>query len=326
MRLHDLPHLAKGALSFLPGAALLRRHRRRGGETASPEYCYAVWLRHLSCLHEAGLAQVPRVVAELGPGDSIGVGLCALLCGAEIYLGLDQFPFVHSRDLTPLFDRLVALLSARTPIPDEAQIPPLRPLLPCYAFPAALLDDAWLARCLAPERVAGLRRALQGPLSGAGPLRYVAPWTQALIKPGSVDLVLSQAVLEHVDDLPHTLSRMAGWLAPGGYASHLVDFRCHDLAHLWNGHLAYSDLTWRIVRGRRDYAINRVPLSRLRRLAAGVGLAELRCQRERAENTLPRAGLPRPFRELPEEDLTTATAHFIWRRIPVARGEAVRYQ
>ena len=41
--------------------------------------------------------------------------------------------------------------------------------------------------------------------------------------------------------------------------SHQIDFRSHGTSATWDGYRAYSELGWRIVRGRRDYLINRIP-------------------------------------------------------------------
>jgi hypothetical protein len=46
----------------------------------------------------------------------------------------------------------------------------------------------------------------------------------------SLDLVFSQAVLEHVDDPEETYKTMVAWLKPSGYASHVIDFSAHYLS------------------------------------------------------------------------------------------------
>ena len=58
-------------------------------QKANSRYCYSVWLRHLSIINENGLDTNPNIVAELGPGDSIGMGLMALLTGSSKYYALD---------------------------------------------------------------------------------------------------------------------------------------------------------------------------------------------------------------------------------------------
>ena len=45
-------------------------------------YCYSVWLRHLTIITKAVPNFAPKVVVELGPGDSLGLGCAALLSGA----------------------------------------------------------------------------------------------------------------------------------------------------------------------------------------------------------------------------------------------------
>jgi len=83
----DFKTLRKGGHIFLPATG--RFFRELTGDTDSARYCYAVWLRHLTMSRESGLSDTPRVVAELGPGDSIGIGIAALLTGAEKYYAFD---------------------------------------------------------------------------------------------------------------------------------------------------------------------------------------------------------------------------------------------
>ena len=54
-----------------------------------PKYCYEVWIKHLTMLNEHDSVPVPKTFAELGPGALLGVGLAALLSGADTYYALD---------------------------------------------------------------------------------------------------------------------------------------------------------------------------------------------------------------------------------------------
>src|SRR5437870_3647895 len=244
--------LLVGLLTYLPGFRTIAR-RRGGGGTASPRYCYSVWLRHLVMAAEAGLPTSLSTVAELGPGDSVGVGLAALLSGADRYWALDLVSYASPERNLAIFDGLVDLFNQRAPIPDEVEFAEIQPTLNVYHFPANTLTEERLTLALAPARQRRLRTAVRalGVESGDGPLSYMVSWQDAAsLRPSSVDALFSQAVLEHVDDLPATYRAMHAWLKPGGYMSHQIDFRSHGMTKVWNGHWALSDGLWKLMRGR----------------------------------------------------------------------------
>lgn len=129
-----------------------------------------------------------------------------------------------------------------------------------------------------------------------------------LIPAGSVDLVLSQAVMEHVGDVEATYDAIAAWLAPGGVTSHTIDFRSHGLYEPWNGHLAVPDWRWRAMWGRRTPVMNRsLPSAHVDALS-GRGLEVVVDQRIAADGGLPRSHLSPTFRSADESDLCTAVS------------------
>ena len=257
--------LAKGMISFLPGlSGLAMPSGRAGGHTASAQYCYSVWLKHMTLLAEQGLLSPPSTVAELGPGSSIGVGLAALLSGADHYVSLDVVPYTSdARNLAVLEDLLV-LFRSRASRPDKGW-PDFDGPLDDRLFPSHILTPAVLQRTLAPQRIAELRNAVNRiSESGGGSIsiRHVAPWSDAaVVRDNSVDLIISHSVLEHVTDLEATYSALYRWLRPSGWMSHQIDFRSHGLSAKWNGYRACSELTWKMLMGRRPYLINREPCS-----------------------------------------------------------------
>ena len=66
--------------------------------------------------HRTGFS-IPNSVAELGPGDSLGIGLAALLCGANNYYGLDAVPYCNDERNLKVFEELVGLFTQREHIP-----------------------------------------------------------------------------------------------------------------------------------------------------------------------------------------------------------------
>ena len=309
--------IAYGLATSLPGLgaiAIRLRRRARGGEgggAGSARYCYSVWLRHLVKAAGNGLDAQPASVVEFGPGDSLGIGLAALLSGSEKFCAVDVVPFADPARNLRIFDELTELFRRREPIPDHREFPEITPRLATHDFPYHLLPDARLRDALSPGRVQHIRDSIlkADEIAGNGPIAYKTPWHDAaIIEKQSVDLIYSQAVMEHIDDLPHAYQTMARWLKPGGYLSHAIDFRSHNLARGWNGHLAYSDFTWRLIRGRRPYLINRQPLSTHLKLLQAQGFQLREQTPETAPPDIPRHRLASAFRELSDADLTTAVA------------------
>jgi hypothetical protein len=150
--------IAKGCLTFIPGWQ--RFGRREGGGANSARYCYAVWLRHRVLAARCGFTSQPDVVAELGPGDSIGVGLAAILSGCKSYLAFDRVPFAVVDRNIRVFEELVELFQQRTPIPDDTEFPDLYPCLDRYDFPAYLFPGDHLEKVLEEDRLRAIREVL----------------------------------------------------------------------------------------------------------------------------------------------------------------------
>lgn len=298
--------LLYGIATFVPG---LLPDRPGGGDSQSARYCYSVWLRHLVMAHARGYADVPKVVAELGPGNSLGVGLAALLSGAERCVALDVVAHSDLATNLDVFDELVTLFQARAPIPHDADMAEVKPALDDYGFPHTLLSDSVLDTSLDPARIAAIRASLIEPDTAQPYIVYKAPWNDAAtIETDAVDMIYSQAVLEHVDDLSGTYQAMHSWLKPGGLMSHQIDFKCHGTASTWNGHWRYSDFLWRLYRGKRNHLINRMPFSHHQQLLTETGFEALFNRPVTSATELQRAQLAPRFRHLTDTDIRTSGA------------------
>lgn len=296
-----------GIATFIPGVTRLAGVG--AGSTALARYCYSVWLRHLVIAASHGYGTAPVTVAELGPGSSLGIGLAALLSGASRYLAFDVVAHAKTEQNLAVLEELVELFIRRAPIPDAQELPEILPLLDSYAFPHAILSQARLAVALAPSRIERIRASLRDMSCADSMVQYRAPWSSAtVLERESVDMILSQAVLEHVDDLQDAYRTMYAWLRPGGCISHQVDFRCHNTARTWNGHLAYGDLVWTLMRGKRPYLINRHPYSQHMHFMTQVGFTAPRTLRVEMPSEVKRQDLATRFRDLPDTDLVTGCA------------------
>jgi hypothetical protein len=261
--------LISGLSTHVPGGydLLIRlRNSSSGGAAKSARYCYSVWLRHLVMAKNNNLIQnVPETIAELGPGDSLGVGLAALLSGSKKYYALDVVPHANLSGNLSVFDDLVNLFHNREPIPDDTEWPDIFPKLTSYEFPKDILSDEIIDAALKPERIASIKNALVNPANGSSDIevQYFVPWTAAgIIRNNSVDFVISQAVMEHIVNLDEAYSAIYQWLRMGGGISMEIDFSNHVMANKWNEHWTYSDFMWdTIVWGKRPYSLNRQPHS-----------------------------------------------------------------
>lgn len=256
----------------------------------------------------------PSVLAELGPGDSLGIGLAAMLSGVDKYYALDVVEFANTEVNLTVFDELVELFNKREPVPDEDEFPRVNPPLESWEFPSHILTEDILQRSLDPRRVQAIRDILAGVdnTNGDLELRYFAPWFRDdVVKPESVDMVLSQAVLEHVDDLPHTYSALYKWLKPDGFMSHQIDFGSHGLAKEWNGHRAYSDFIWKVIRGKREFLLNRKPYSVHSNLIKEYGFKTIFEIKRKDTSGISRQQHSSGFCDLSEDDIETRGAFII---------------
>jgi hypothetical protein len=304
------PHIAKGTLTWVPPLNAWRQRRISTGGTNNSRYCYSVWLRHLVTLRNHGFAIKSARVGELGPGDSIGTGLAALLSGAGSYVGLDVSPHSDKIDLQAIFDELVQLYERRQGIPDDTEFPKINPRLVSYAFPNDLIDWAGFR-----GRIERIRAELKRGLAHSRMIRYQAPWTSLDdVASESLDLIFSQAVLEYAVPLREVYRAMSVWSTKGGYASHVIDFGAHGLSPFWNGHLAYSNLEWRLARGCREVFLNREPLSSHLVSIKKSGFEILLLEKDRRLDGLNQSQLSAPFRSMDIEDLQTRGVTLVLRK------------
>ncbi len=305
MNLKVLEVVVKGIATYIPGYQRLldRFGYSCPGGTITAEYCYSVWLRHLELLHRHGLSTEPAVVAEIGPGNSLGVGLCALLTGSRAYYAIDIETYANTARNLQIFSEIIKILQEKTPDP-----------LSETAFPFHILTDQRLARTLEPMRVNLIKQCIlqmnqtvQGMYLG-----YAAPGNNSpALQENSVDLILSHAVMEHVENPEAVYGVLYRWLKPGGCMSHMIDYRSHNLARQWNGHWAYSEALWKLMRSKRPYFINRQPHSAHAAAMERCGFRIMGEEKTRETPGISREHLAPPFQDLSDEDLTTATGFFL---------------
>jgi SAM-dependent methyltransferase len=281
------------------------------GGTDSARYCYSVLLRHLVKAYNNQLPTNPKVVAELGPGDSLGTGLAALISGADHYYGFDVIEYSTNQRNFEIFDELVELFKNREKIPGKDEFPMVRPYLDTYEFPRHILTDERLNESLRPDRIAYIKNALSNPgkKNDQIMIAYFVPWDDIkVIKYDSVDMLFTQGVMQLVDNLQNAYQVISRWLKPGGFMSHETDFTSYRTAEKWNGYWAYSDFFWKLMKGKRLCLTNRSPHSMHIQLMEDNGF-KIVCDHKISDMTgIKRSQLAPRFRNLSDDDLTTSGA------------------
>jgi hypothetical protein len=306
-----LAPVARGLLTYFPALNDLIPSKSVG-HTDSASYCYRVWMRHLTLLRAHGLQTIPDTVAELGPGESLGVGLCALLSGANHYVGLDVVAYSNPERNQRILKELVPMFRDRAPYDDKGW-PDVSSYLDERLFPSHILTDEALQRSLQPGRIEAIRQAVTTPRMGNGiTAEYKAPWSDpGVIKEGAVDLIISHSVLEHVVDLPGTYEALYQWLRPGGWMSHQIDLKSHGLTRRWNGFRTCSDRMWRVAVGRRPYMINRQPASVHLKLMQDAGFRLVTQQQFSRKDGIRRDELAPRWADISEDDLNCSGVYVI---------------
>ena len=241
-------------------------------------------------LHDVGFRPHGCRMAELGPGDTVGLGLAALLSGVSHYTGLDVVPFSRNFQPVPFFDELCGLAKNSTTFQSVSE-----------------------------SEIGCLRSALEPGLNENELIRYEVPWNVNSVSGNSLDLVLSIVMLQHIDGLDDVFETMYEWLRPGGFACHIIPLTASFLSPYWNGHWAYSDLEWRLVRGGRPFLTNREPASMYVKTAEAAGFEVLTAQKVPGSDGLPKAALAPRFRNMEAVDLTTRQLRLVIRK-PVGHG------
>jgi len=238
------------------------------GHMDDPAYGEAVFLRHF---RRAGAAAEPGFTClELGPGDSLFSAVLAKAYGAGASWLVDTGAFAV-RDMAAYHGLARHLQAEHLPAPPD---------------PALASLDALLAYCNA---------------------RYLTDGLAALaaVSTASIDLLWSQAVLEHIrkrefDAVMHETRRV---LKPRGVASHRVDLRDHLAGALNN--LRFSELLWESDwMARSGFYTNRLGYDEMieRFRAAGFAVEIVGVERWRHLPTA-RRSLAAPFRDRPEDTL-----------------------
>jgi hypothetical protein len=299
--------IVKGLIKYIPGISHLVRNNPGGGLRG--RYYYSVYLRHVLKLKEIGIFNNPKIIAEIGPGDTLGVGICALLLGAEKYYALDVKKYNSVEVNLNILDEISALFTNSINIPDEQEFPKIKPHITKPYLPYSINDIK-----IFESRTSQIKESLISLIDDkkTSQIEYIVPWTNTdIISPQSIDLIISQAVLEHVNDLDETYKRMSSIIKSGGIISNVIDFKSHGITKQWNGHWRYSPLEWKIIQANKPFLINRHPWSYHHNILLKYGFEIIFQERYRIASNITCKDLASPFKDITSDDLECSGIYFI---------------
>lgn len=269
----------------------------QGTERSLAEYCFQCVDDYLvrlggdrSC---APALLAGRNVVELGPGDFPGVAVLLVAFGASKVICVDRFPLMSLSDFN------VRALQALLGMLDEDT-----------------RDQAGKAFVVHGRPESGIASGLIEYVVADGGLVGRQKWA---------DLILSRAVLEHVNRLNDTFRDMGHTLKPGGRAVHLVDLRSHRL-HRKNplDFLTWPDRHWDLMFSFKG-APNRARVPEYReaatRAALKIEVMEPVALYEPRELSEVRPYLPKRFASVSDEELAWQAFWMVCRAPESARAE-----
>jgi SAM-dependent methyltransferase len=262
-----------------------RRWQRWGcfvhGAMDQPAYALQVVRSHLARVGRAHLDGA--VVLELGPGDSLATALIASALGAAAVYLVDAGDFAKVE--TAAYVELHSYLQGQGLRPPD------------------------VSRC--SSRAEMLERCAASYLTdGLGDLRQMPS--------ASVDLVFSQAVLEHVRlaEFDATQREIRRVLRPAGVSSHQVDLKDHLGGAL--NHLRFDAATWEAGwMASSGFYTNRLRYSEVLASMRAAGLApEVTAVDRWSSLPTPRRWLAPHFREMSDEELMVKQFDCVARAAP----------
>lgn len=296
---------------LLTNSSIVRKYLRSSKDTGSSSlYCYGVWMKNLKYWSEIN-DKVPKVIVEIGPGNSLGAGLSALISGSQTYFALEKTQFWNIENNIKIFDELVVFFKTNKKSKSIDVEEVLDNKEEQLDFPSHILTEEHLSKCLDDKRLMAIRQELFNPSNSNNKyIHSIIPWnSQEIIDDNSVDYIFSHTVLQHLDNLPFAYKVMSVWLKKTGSISHKIDFKCMNRTKLWNGHWTLSKFEWKMITGGISL-INREPLSAHLKLLEENNF-EIKYQKsDLSINTLTSRDLSDDYKCLDNRDLTTSGFYY----------------
>jgi len=250
--------IAKGILTYVPiinNKVIQRKRNKLNHSGSNAIYCYTLWMKILNFLLINNRSVDIKCIAEIGTGGSLGLGICALLTGAEQYTALDIEEDLDVVKNLQLLNEIVDLFKSSKRVPSHVLYDQLNVKIDGFEYYNQVYDQSILDNFQSSERIEEIRKCIL--LKKSNLIQINNNWMEDYQLINRFDFVFSRAVMEHVnkpDEVYHNLN-MA--LKINGLMFHDIEFHSHGITKDWNTHKNINENIWRIIKGKRPYFLNR---------------------------------------------------------------------
>lgn len=239
----------KGLISFIPGVSdLIRKKINTKHSSSNAEFCYNFWFGLLIYLDENNINCDLSNIVELGNGNSIGIGYCALLTRADKYTAIDIYDYRETIFNVELFDEILKLIKEKRDIFIDEKLVNIR--IKSKKFPEHLINYNLLDEI----RINELREQIINKEEGRS-ITFI--FNEKILPLKRFTFAFSRAVMEHVNDPNAVYNNINKILINKSLFINDIEFHSHGISSSIDGHLKINNFIWKIIFGKRDFFLNR---------------------------------------------------------------------
>ena len=236
--------LLKGIFSLMPFSS--KYFNSKSGKTVEVQYYIQVFLSHQK-FFKIFIKQIDSFL-EIGPGEVPGLAMIAYAMGVKRVFSIDRCRFALDNETRKIASKMCQFFSENEEFEEKFISNNVQPKI----------QNKLLKENYKKLREIIIIKKLKEIANSKEPLKLLNYSYDGLKTNIKFDLIISQACLEHVDDVFQLVKFMRNKLYKTGIMSHSIDLSSHNILDGIDQHFHVNNFLWRLIRGKRKYFINRL--------------------------------------------------------------------